>query len=82
MIFRKIEQDNCFLTQLIVNEKYFTPKNSYAALCTTLDNLGNVRISRKIGYVRTMDDKDFLTIFGHRDFTRRPILQHVVCLVQ
>ena len=27
-IFRKIGQDNCFIIQQIVNEKYFTAKNT------------------------------------------------------
>ena len=30
-------------------------------------NLGNLRISQDICYVRMTDIKDVLTIFGHRD---------------
>ena len=29
-------------------------------------NLGNLRISQDICYVRMTDDNDFLTIYGHR----------------
>ena len=55
-MFRKIEQDNCFIIQQIVSEKYFTVKNK-KKLCT---NRGSLRISQDICYVRMTGNKDVL----------------------
>ena len=63
MIFRKIEQDNCFIIQQIVNEKIFVARKRLARFRT---NLGNLRISQDICHVRMTDNNGFLTIYGHR----------------
>ena len=40
MIFRKIEQDNCFIIQQFVNKTLFAAEKNcgYAALCKTCDD--------------------------------------------
>ena len=68
MIFRKIEQDNCFTIQQIVNERYFAAQDTvvmqrFAILWT---NCFNICISQDICYVGITDNKHIQTIYGHR----------------
>ena len=54
--------------QQIVGETLFDGRKTvvvqhFARFCT---NLGNLRISQDICYVRMTDINDFLTIYGHR----------------
>ena len=68
MILRKIEQDNCFINQQIVNEAYFVATKALVVqrFARFQTYLGNLRISQDIFYVRMTDNNGFLTIYGHR----------------
>ena len=63
-----IEQDNCCIIQQIVNENYFTAKNTVVMqrFAILRSNCSNLRISQDICYVRITDNKDVHTIYGHR----------------
>ena len=64
----KIEQDNCFIIQQIVNKTLFTARKTVVAQRFTrfLTNVVHLRISQDICYVCMTDNNDFLTIYGHR----------------
>ena len=68
MIFHKIEQDNCFIIQQIVSETDFAARKAVVVqwFARFQSNLGNLRISQDICYVRMTDNNDFLTVYGHR----------------
>ena len=68
MIFRKIEQDNCFIIQqIIVNETDFAARKTVVVqgFARFQSHLGNLCISQDIFYVWMTDNNDFLTIYGH-----------------
>ena len=67
MIFRKIEQDNCFIIQQIVNKTLFVVRKTVVVRCFARfrTNLGNLCISQDICYVWMTDNNGFLTIYGH-----------------
>ena len=66
-IFRKIELNNCFNIPQIVNEKYFTAKNTVVVQLFAIrrTNCSNLCISQNICYVRITDNKYVQTIYGH-----------------
>ena len=63
----KIEQDNRFIIQQIVNETDFAARKAVVVQQFAIfqTNLGKERISQDICYVRVTDNNDFLTIYGH-----------------
>ena len=67
-IFRKIEQDNCFIIKQTVNETDFLARKIFVVrrFARFRTNLGNLRISQDMCYVRMTNNDDFLTIYGHR----------------
>ena len=67
MISRKIEQENCFIIQQIVNEMYFTARESVVRqrIVRFQKKLDDLSISQDICYVQMTDITHALTIYGH-----------------
>ena len=69
MIFCKIEQDNCFIIQQIVDDTLFEARKTVFVqhFARFRMNLGNLHILQDICYVRMTDNNDFFTIiYGYR----------------
>ena len=66
MIFRKIEQDHCFIIEQNLNRVHFTARKAAVMwhFARLLTNHRNLRISQDICQVQMMDNNRVMTIYS------------------